>query len=117
MYTKFTDLRTTLSYLGVIIIGSSYMFGDNGSVVLSSVSFTTKLDKSHNVLSFHQVRESIAAGICRFHYLPGELNPVDILSKHWSYSDVWQLLCPLMFWHGYTAEIPMDYRWSLMEVI
>ena len=61
------DLRTTLRYLVVRVIGSSYMFGDNESVVLSSMKFTTKLQKKHDVLSFHQVIKSIAPGICRFH--------------------------------------------------
>ena len=46
------DLRTTLRYLGVSIIGSSYTFGDNESVILSSMNFTTKLHKSYNALSF-----------------------------------------------------------------
>ena len=42
------DIRTSLRYLGVRIIGSSYMFGDNESVVFSSMNFTTKLHKIHN---------------------------------------------------------------------
>ena len=49
------DLRTTLRYLGVTIIGFSYMFGDKESVVLSSMNFT-KLHKGHNKLSFNRVR-------------------------------------------------------------
>ena len=108
MCRKIVDIRTTLRYLGVRIIGSSYMFGDNKSVVLISMNFTTKLHKRHNALSFHQVRESIAAGIFRFHYRPGKLNRANVLSKHWSHSDVWRLIHPLMFWHGDTAEITMD---------
>ena len=102
------DLRSTPRYLGVGIIGSSYMIGNNKYAVLSSTNFTTKLHKRNNALSFHRVRESITSGICRFHYLPGNLNPADILSKHWSYSDTWQLLRPLMLWHGNTIEIPID---------
>ena len=42
------DLRTTLRYLGVRIIGHSYMFGDNESVVNSSMKLTSKLHKRHN---------------------------------------------------------------------
>ena len=57
------DLRNTLRYLGVPIMGSSYMFGDNESVVNSSMKIDAKLHKRHNALSFHRVRESIAAGI------------------------------------------------------
>ena len=66
------DLRTTLKYLSVRIIVSSYIFGDNESVVLTSMRFTNKLHKRLTVLSFHQVRDSITAGIYIFHYLPGE---------------------------------------------
>ena len=72
------------------------------------MNFTTKLYKRYNILSFHQVREYIAAGIWRFHYSPGALNLVDVLSKYCIYSDVWQLLCPLMLCHGNTAEMHID---------
>ena len=58
------------------------MFGDNESVVLSSMNFTTKLHKRHNELSSHRAKESIAADICRFHYLPGKINTVDVLGKY-----------------------------------
>ena len=84
------------------------MFGDNDSVVSSAVRTHAKLHKRHTALSFHRVRESIAADVCRFHFLPGKHNPADIVSKHWSYNCVWNLLRPLMFWYGDTADIPMD---------
>ena len=100
------DLQNTLRYLGVLIMGSSYMFGDNESVVNTSMKIDAKLHKRHNALSFHRVRESIAAGVCNFFFLPGEFNPPDILSKHWSYNCVWEQLRPLLFWHGDTANIP-----------
>ena len=79
------DLRTTIRYLGVPIIRRSYMFGDNESVMNSSMNIDAKLHKRHNALSFHRVRESIAAGICCFIHLPGKYNHADILSTHWSY--------------------------------
>jgi hypothetical protein len=34
-----------------------------------------------------------------------EANPADILSKHWGYSQVWDLLKPILFWKGDTMEI------------
>ena len=61
---KLIDLRITLGYLGVNIIGPSYMFGDNGSVVNSSMRYNAKLHKRHVALSYHRVRESIAGRIC-----------------------------------------------------
>lgn len=99
------DLRNTLRYLGVPIRGRSWMFGDNESVVNSSVQPHAKLHKRHTALSFHRVREAIASGTLWFSHIPGDSNPADILSKHWGYQQVWQLLQPLLFWQGDTADI------------
>ena len=57
------DLRNTLRYLGVPIINMAYMFGDNKSVVTSSTTPQSILNKRHNMLSYHGVREAIAAKI------------------------------------------------------
>jgi hypothetical protein len=99
------DLRNTLRYLGIPIREKSYMFGDNKSVVDSSMQVHAKLHKRHTMLSFHRVRETIAAGIIGFYFVPGDLNPADILSKHWGYSQVWTQLKALLFWHGDTDDI------------
>jgi hypothetical protein len=99
------DLRLTLRYLGVPIRSRSYMFGDNKTVVESSIRPHAKLHKRHMALSFHRVREAIAAGIVGFYHVDGVLNPADILSKHWGYQQVWKLLRPLLFWPGDTLDI------------
>jgi hypothetical protein len=98
------DLRLTLRYLGVPIRDTSYMFGDNKTVVESSTRPHAKLHKRHMALSFHRVREAIAAKIIAFYHVDGVRNPADILSKHWGYQQVWKLLRPLMFWQGDTIE-------------
>ena len=72
------------------------MFGDNEAVVNSSRNLHDKLHKRHNVLSFHCVREAIASKFIDFNYLPSEENPADILSKHWGYQRVRELLLPLL---------------------
>jgi hypothetical protein len=41
----------------------------------------------------------------KFNFIPGELNPADILSKHWGYAQVWNLLRTLLFWKGDTLDI------------
>ena len=102
------NIRNTLRYLGVRIVGPSHMFGDNKSVVDSSMRIDARLHKRHNALSFHKVRESIAANICDFQFLPGGFNVADVLSKHWSHACVWDLLRPILFWQGDTAMIPDD---------
>jgi hypothetical protein len=96
------DLRITLRYLGVPIQGMSYMFGDNDSVVTSSTTPHAKLHKRHTALSFHRVREAVAAKILGFFHIPGKSNPADILSKHWGYADVRNLLLVLLHWEGDT---------------
>jgi Reverse transcriptase (RNA-dependent DNA polymerase) len=99
------DLRNTLRYLGVPIRDKSYMFGDNQSVVNSSMQVFAKLHKRHTMLSFHRVREAIAAGLIDFNFIPGSINPADLLSKHWSYTQIWTQLRSVLFWEGDTAEI------------
>ena len=81
------------------------MFGDNKSVVDSSMQVTAKLHKRHTMLSFHRVCEAIAAGMIGFYFISGEFNLADILSKHWGYSRVWQQLKALLFWKGDTEDI------------
>jgi len=59
--------RCKLRALGVPIDGPACMFGDNKSVVLSSAIPSQALNKRHNFLSCHRVRECIAAthnGFC-----------------------------------------------------
>jgi hypothetical protein len=78
------------------------MFGDNKSVVDSSMQLHTKLHKHHTMLSFHHVREAISSSIIGFYFIPGDRNPADILSKHWGIS---KCLKSLLFWKGDTADV------------
>jgi hypothetical protein len=99
------NLCRTLRYLGVPVREKNYMFGNNTSVVDSSMGLHAKLHKCHTTLSFHCVREAIASGIVGFYFIPGELNPADILSKHWGYTQIRERLKSLLFWKGDTADI------------
>ena len=65
----------------------------------------SRLHKRHTALSWHRVREAVAAGIAAIYHIPGSSNPADILSKHWGYSNVWNVLKPLLFWKGDTLDI------------
>ena len=99
------DLRMTLRFLGEPIHGKSYLFGDNQSVTTSSTIPHSSLKKRHNALSYHRVREAIAAGILGFHKVDGSANPADLLSKHTGHAQAWPMLKPLLFWRGDTGEI------------
>ena len=80
------------------------MFGDNDSVFNSSMNPQGNIHKRNVALSFHRVREAIAAKIISYHFISGKMNPVDILSKHWDHHCVWPTLKTLLSWKGYTME-------------
>ncbi|CAJ1965974.1 unnamed protein product [Cylindrotheca closterium] len=98
------DLQQTLRYLGVSIRGQSYMSGDNESVMNSSSQPEAKLHNQHVALSFHHVKEAVAANMLSFIHIDSALNPADILSKYWGHQQIWTLLPTLMFWSGDTAD-------------
>jgi Reverse transcriptase (RNA-dependent DNA polymerase) len=113
------ELRSTLRYLGVPLRDKSYMFGDNKSVVDSGSNIDAKLHKRHTMLSFHRVREAIAAGFVTFLHISGEINPADMLSKHWGYAQIWERLKAIMFWRGDTAEVgehPSSNEWGVSNM-
>ena len=102
------DLQTTPRYLGVPVDQSTYMFGDNESVVKSSTIPHSSLIKRHNALSYRRVQEAIAGKIIRFFHIRGENNPADIVSKHWGQAQVWHVIRPLLFYSGETTEISSE---------
>jgi hypothetical protein len=102
------DIRNTIRYLGVPVETASILIGDNEAVVNASIDPNSRQHKRHTSLSFHRVREAIASGMTNFYHVPGNINPADILSKHWGHADVWYQLRPLLFWKGNTGDIPTD---------
>ena len=59
--------------------------------------------KRHHLVSYHRVKESIAAKYISFHWKVCKSNPADTLSKHWEFATVWPMLKPIRFWRGETA--------------
>jgi hypothetical protein len=96
------DLRYTLRMMGIPIDGPSWMFGDNQSVITSSTIPESTLNKRQNALSYHLVRECIAAQIIYFMHVEGRVNPSDLLTKFLSWANFWPLIQPLLFWKGDT---------------
>ena len=47
----------------------------------------------------------IAAKVLGYYWIDGKSNPEDVVSKHWSYPQVWHLLKPLLFYSGNTPEL------------
>ena len=99
------EIQTTLRYLGVNLVGPTYMFGDNETVIDSSNKPKSRLHKRHVILSYHRVRKAIAAGILKFIFIDSELNPADIPTKLWGYQQIKTKLKAMLFWEGDTADI------------
>ena len=61
----------------------AYVFGEKKSVVTSSTIPKFILNKRHNMLSYHRVREAITVKILEFHMGSSYQYRSDIPSKHW----------------------------------
>jgi hypothetical protein len=74
-------MRLFLRSIGVPVTGPSVLLGDNMGVVLSATQFTSVLAKKHHAISYHKVRECIAAGVVDFRWIDGENNLADLMTK------------------------------------
>jgi hypothetical protein len=90
------DILYTLRMFGVPIDGPSWLLGDNQSVVTSSTLPYSTLSKRWNALSYHRIREAIAAGIVRYEHVPGVDNVADILTKALAHAKARIFLDPLL---------------------
>ena len=106
------DLRITLRYLGAPIVKSTFMFGDNRSVVTSSTLPHSPLNKRHNILAYHRVREAIAAKIIAYYWVKTGYNLSDMLSKHWDHPSVYNMIMKLFITRGPITLIPRE---AIME--
>ncbi len=92
------EIRCALRYLGVPVTKPSYLFGDNLSVVNSATLPSGKLNKRHNILNYHRVREAHASGIVKMIHIKGTENPADILTKFRSTTHWFPLVKPYLLW-------------------
>ena len=56
------------------------------------------MKKRHNILSYHRVREAIAADIVRVIHIPGEENPADVLTKTLGHRPLYKLTKRFIFY-------------------
>ena len=98
------DLRYTLRMFGVPLDGPSWMFGDNQSVVTSSTLPHSTLAKRWNALSYHRVREAVAADYVRFHFIESTQNPADIMTKALDHATAWPFVDTMLFRKGNTLS-------------
>jgi hypothetical protein len=92
----------TLCMMGIPLDGPTWKFGDNASVIASSTISQSTLNKHHNALSYHCVRECVASKVVYFSHIDGTLNPIDALTKALGWVKFWPLIQPLLIWKGET---------------
>ena len=82
------DIRQTFRYLGAPTGSTSFLFGDNRSVVTSATLPHSTLTKYHNILAFLRVREAIAAKLMAFYWIQSAYNISDTLLQTLSILEV-----------------------------
>ena len=74
-------VRYMLRCLGVHVTSSSLLFGDNLGVIQNVTIKDSLLKKKHVAISYHKVRESVAAGIIHPIKIDGKHNYANVLTK------------------------------------
>ena len=90
-------LRYKLRMFGVPIEGPTNVFCDNRGVVLNSSRPESTLQKKHNAINYHVVREAAAAGILRVGKEDGNTNLADLLTKVLTGQKRWDLCYSIMW--------------------
>jgi hypothetical protein len=90
-------------------------------VLLFAVSSTIPhlmLNRHHNPLSYHRVREALAVGVLNLQHIDGTLNPSDRLTIFRGWAKFWPLVQCLLFWKGETnipTTMPIDHILAVMK--
>ena len=75
------EMRYKLQMLGVRMEKSSYLVGDNMSVVVNTTLPSSALKKKHQACNYHRIREAIAGGFVTYGHISSEDNMADICTK------------------------------------
>ena len=75
------DLRYKLRCFGIPVDGPAEVFCDNMSVVKNLSIPTSSLNKRHNVICYHRVKEAQDTGIVLVGWITGKCNLLDLFTK------------------------------------
>jgi hypothetical protein len=78
---KIKALRYKLRMFGIPVDGPTNVLGDNASVVNAASKVEARLNKKHNAICYHAVREACAAGWIRVGGEPTDSNVADLFTK------------------------------------
>ena len=75
------SLRFKLRMFGIPVDGPAHIYCDNRSVVNNSSKVESTLDKKHNSVAYHYVRNAVAASIVTVAWISGNDNLADAFTK------------------------------------
>ena len=67
--------------MGIPLDGLANVLTDNNSVVKNCTSPASTLQKKHNSICYHYVREAVAVNCIRIAFVPSSENLADLLTK------------------------------------
>ena len=91
-------MRYRLRMLGVPIKGPAMLFGDNQSVVTKCFLPISALKKKHDAISYHSVKEVVAAGVINLVNSSFKNNVADIMTKPLSLQQHYPLMSQYLIW-------------------
>ena len=91
------EYRQKLRMLGVPILDSTLLFGDNKSVIMNTTLPSSNLKKKHSAIAYHRVHEAVAAEVINLVHVPGVTNISDVLTKPLNGSTHAKPLRPVIF--------------------
>ena len=74
-------LRFKLRMFGVPVDDSAYLYCDNQCMVNNSSKVESTLDKKHNSVAYHDIRNAVAASIIAVAWIKSTDNLADALTK------------------------------------
>ena len=90
-------LQYKLRMFGIPLEGSTSVFCDNQGVVNNSSTPESTLNKKHNAICYHRVREAVASGMIRVAKEDGATNLADCLTKPLEMMKRRLLLCSICY--------------------
>ena len=74
------------------------MFGDNLSVIKSTVVLAGKPQRPSHIFNWNRTRKAQIKGIIKFVHIIGNDNPTGIVTNSRAYNTWYPLMNPLLFW-------------------
>ncbi|MGH3053743.1 MAG: Ty1/Copia family ribonuclease HI, partial [Gaiellaceae bacterium] len=93
-------VRFSLRMLGISLDEPCIVFGDNLAVVTNATEPASMLKKKHLGISYHLVREAVAAGIITVYHISSEENPANPLTKSEKVANL-KIIEEMFFYPGY----------------